>query len=279
VRRRASAARRSAGFALLIVLWGLVLLSLIAGQLGAAGRSEAKIARNLLANAQAEAAADAAVFEAAFRLIDHSPAHWDADGLTRRLAVGDSRVWVTVQDDAGKLNPNAATVEQLTALLGAIGAPGDRARAIAQAIVDWRGGRGAAPPDALAAQYRAAGLAYRPPGEPFTRLDEIALVVGVTPTLFTRLAPYLSIAQRGAPDASRADPLIARILAPAAGGAGGASAPRASTPNAVNVVTIVARAETPDDGAFTRRATLQLGRGPALARGYAVIAWEAVATE
>jgi general secretion pathway protein K len=264
------------GFALIIVLWGLVLLSLIVGEIGAASRSEAKIARNLLANAQAEAAADAAVFEAAFRLADRSPAGWVADGGTRRLTVGDTRVAVTLEDDSGKVNPNAATPDLLAQLLAAVGAPGG-GRAIAQAIVDWRGGDGAAPPDAVAAAYRAAGLAYLPPGAPFARIDEVALVLGMTPDLFARLAPHLSIAQRGTPDPSHADPVVARLLAAQPGAASSAGKP--ASPYTVRVVTIIARAEAPGNALFTRSAVLQLGIGPALPRGYAIIAWDAPASE
>jgi general secretion pathway protein K len=265
------ARRHDAGFALVIVLWGLVLLSLIIAQVGAAGRSEATIARNLLANAQTEAAADAAVYEAAFRLVDRSPRGWIADGGTRQLLLTDARVWLTLQDDAGKLNPNAATQEQLAALLAAVGAPGDRARALARAMVDWRGGQGAEAPELSAAAYRAAGLPYLPPGRPFARLDEVGLVVGMTPELFERLAPHLSLAQRGMPDLSVAD----RVVALALGALPGAVRRQTAAPYGVHAVTVIARAEGPGGAAFTRIAVLQLGIGPALPLGYAVIDWQA----
>jgi Tfp pilus assembly protein PilX len=47
------------GFALLIVLWALVLLTLVFTQLVSAGRGEAELTANLRAGATAEAAADA----------------------------------------------------------------------------------------------------------------------------------------------------------------------------------------------------------------------------
>jgi general secretion pathway protein K len=261
--------QHDAGFALVLVLWTLVLLALIGSQIGVAGRTEAAIARNLLASAQAEAAADAAVYEAVFRLIDHSAAGWIADGRTRLLDMGDARASVTVQDDAGKLNPNAATPEALVALLGAIGAPGGAARAITDAIVEWRGSQDGTP-DASAAAYRAAGLPYRPPAAPFVRTDEVGLVLGMTPELYSRAAPYLSVAQRGITDLSVADPVVVRAM----GGRTEAASRASASPYTVKVITVIARVEGARGGTFTRIAVLQVGTGPALPKGYAVIAWD-----
>ena len=55
------AAARSRGFALLIVLWTLVLIAFVVAQVTAAGRTEIRIAGNLAANAAAQAAADGAI--------------------------------------------------------------------------------------------------------------------------------------------------------------------------------------------------------------------------
>lgn len=71
------------GFALLIVLWALVLAALIAAQVTALGRRETLIAANLRTADVAAAAADGAVEEAVFRLMRHE-AGWDPDG-TRTL--------------------------------------------------------------------------------------------------------------------------------------------------------------------------------------------------
>ncbi len=53
--------RRSGGFALLIVLWTLVLVAFLVLHLTASGRTEIRIADNLVANAVAGAAADGAI--------------------------------------------------------------------------------------------------------------------------------------------------------------------------------------------------------------------------
>ena len=60
---------RNEGFALIIVLWTLVLISFMA-HVTASGRTEIRIPNNLAANAVALAAADGAIYEAMFNLAD-----------------------------------------------------------------------------------------------------------------------------------------------------------------------------------------------------------------
>src|SRR5205085_12552338 len=72
---------RSRGFALLIVLWMLVLLAFVVAQMTAAGRTEGRIAGNLAANSRSQAAADGAIYEAIFHVSDARPEqHWQVDG-------------------------------------------------------------------------------------------------------------------------------------------------------------------------------------------------------
>ena len=52
--------RRSGGFALLIVLWTLVLIAFIVARMTASGRTEIRIAGNLVADAVTAAAGDGA---------------------------------------------------------------------------------------------------------------------------------------------------------------------------------------------------------------------------
>jgi len=49
------------GFALIIVLWTLVLISFVFAQIAASGRTEIRVASNLVADGVASAAADGAI--------------------------------------------------------------------------------------------------------------------------------------------------------------------------------------------------------------------------
>ncbi len=65
--------RRDGGFALIVVLWTLVLIAFIVAHLTANGRTEIRIASNLVANSAAMAAADGAIFAAIYNLSDPHP--------------------------------------------------------------------------------------------------------------------------------------------------------------------------------------------------------------
>jgi type II secretory pathway component PulK len=95
------AAARSRGFALLIVLWTLVLIAFVVAQVTAAGRTEIRIAGNLAANAAAQAAADGAIYEAIFHLADPRPEQrWALDGSEHALRIGQSRITLRLEDEA-----------------------------------------------------------------------------------------------------------------------------------------------------------------------------------
>ena len=220
---------------LLIVLWALVLAALIAAQVTALGRRETLIAANLRTADVAAAAADGAVEEAVFRLMRHE-AGWDPDGTPHSLAIGQARVVVTITDESGKLNINTAPLDQIVAVLVSVGVPDDQAPSLAAAITAWRGdGIGGDMRGALIQSYRGAGLDYAPPFQPFETPDELRLVLGMTPDLYARLAPRISI-YSGATQ---------------------------------GIVTIDARATDVRGGSFARHAVVRLS-GP---DGYSLLSW------
>jgi general secretion pathway protein K len=263
---RRGAARTSRGFALLIVLWAMVLAALIGSELTALGRRETKIAANLRAAATVEAAADGAVNEAIFRLLRNEQG-WSADGKPHRLAIGQVAVDVAIRDERGKIDLNGAPAPLLAALLAALGLGNSAAQDLAAAIVAWHGGAPMNVTEIVAwqARYRAAGLGYEPPFKPFETVDELALVLGVTPDLFARLEPHVTVFGAGGVDPNAADPIVLAALRAVAGSA----APPVLAAGGGSVVTIDAYASGPDRGAFVRRALVRLGG----ADGYSIYGW------
>jgi general secretion pathway protein K len=249
--------QREAGFALLIVLWSLVLLALILTQLLSAGRSEVQLASNLRDSAEMEAVADGAIQDAAFHLLAGGAQHWSTRGR-HSLHIGRGSAEIGIEDTADKINPNAASPVLLRSLAVLCGAQADAASRLAQAIVAWRDADGATADPAAA--YRAAGLNYAPPGLPFETLDELGLVVGMTPALLNCMQPHLSLYQANAPGPNTADALVARALATAAlqgdTTAGGQSDGENLGPQ---TVVITATAALPQGGRFVRRATMRFG--------------------
>ena len=203
------------GFALLIVLWSLVLLSLLATGITAAGRSQLQLAGNLRRSAAAEAAADGGIYAAAFHASDTSPRAWLPDGSAHTMRIGGYELDVRIRDESAFLNPNTAPPELFAALLIAIGAEPTQATAIAQSVVDWRA-PGAREP--VIQRYRSAGLSAAPTGQPFRSIDELGLVIGMTPQLLAQLRPHLSIFTEGPVQAARADTIIQSALRSLGGG-------------------------------------------------------------
>ena len=60
--------------------------------------------------------------------------------------------------------------------------------------LDWREpGEGKRLNGAKAREYDAAGILYGPRGAPFESIEELQLVLGITPELYARLAPSLTV--------------------------------------------------------------------------------------
>ena len=268
--------RRRAGFALLIVLWTLVLISFLVLHLTASGRTEIRIADNLVDNAVATAAADGAISQAIFNLSDPRPdQRWPLDGTPHLLTIGHSRVAVRLEDEAARVNPNLASPALMEALLRAVGSDPDNARRLAAAIADWVGSAPSPrPQEALFGDYRAAGLNYGPPGAPFETMDELGRVLGMAPELLARLRPHLTLYGPGEPTSAGSDPVVAAALAATIPKLAQVSSPVGPPPGDLLTARIVAVALGPGSAHVTRTAIVRIGS--ALPQGYLVLAWDGV---
>jgi len=254
------------GFALLIVLWTLVLLSVLFTQLVVAGRNEARLDGSLRNAASVQAQADGAVYAALFHVLDASRTHWPADGQVHVLRLGNAEARVTLRDLGGRVNPNRASAPLLAAVLHGLGADATQADAVAQAIVDWRS------PDAQgefkAPRYRDAGLPYVPAQSAFQSIDELGLVIGMTPDLLHALAPHLSLFNPDDPDPRLADPVVRQALRDIGIAEGPARV--AVLPHAVTITAAVAGT----DARFIREADARLDTDPA-APPFTILSWDA----
>lgn len=197
--------RRRRGLALVGVLWVLVLLSLIALNISATSRLELKLAANLVEAAQRRHANDAAVNFALWSLLQPGTAGWLGDGSRRSLSLEDYQIDVSLQDEHGKIDLNEGNPQLLQGLFLSVGLPQEVAVALADAILDWRDS------DELrrlhgaeAEEYRAAGL-VEPGNRLFENLEELRLVLGMTPALYEQVAPLLTLYSRQA----QVNPLVA----------------------------------------------------------------------
>lgn len=269
---RSPAARRSAGFALLIVLWTLVLIAFLVLHLTASGRTEIRIANNLQSNAVAAAAADGAISAAIFSLSAPQPdQRWPVNGPAHQLTIGNCQVVVRLENEGARINPSLASPALMEALLRAVGSPPDSARSVAEAIADWVGSSQAPKtPDVLKAEYQAAGLDYAPPGGPFESIDELSRVLGVTPALYVALRPHLTLFGPPQPDPAGGDPVVAAAIAQTPQLGQPATPAGAASPDTL-IVRIIADAKGLGNAQVTRVAVVRVS--PSLPQGYAVLAW------
>ena len=171
----AAACRRSGGFALIIVLWTLVLIAFIVAHVTASGRTEIRIAGNLVAQTRLpKRRLTARYTPAIFNLLDPSPEQrWPLDGTLHELTIGSSRVMVQLEDEAGRINPSTASPALLEALLRVTGSDPESARRLAAAIGEWvgsaRGRRGRN--DAVPADLSRGGARLRAAGRSRSKLS------------------------------------------------------------------------------------------------------------
>ncbi len=187
--------RHERGLALVVVLWGIAALSLIAGAMLASAVNSARIGHNAWSQLKVQTAADTGVQAAILSLFDPDPAHGLAlDGRAQKIASAEGTVIVSIQDEAGRIDLNFAGRALLRDYFRSAGMDADAAEALADRVIDWRSPKGARSLNgASAGDYDKAGYAWRPRGAPFQSVDELSLVMGMTPDLFRRLAPGLTV--------------------------------------------------------------------------------------
>jgi general secretion pathway protein K len=194
--RRCSRARGQRGIALILALWLTVMLTVIASGFAFSMRSEALAARNMISLAQARAAANGAIERTVFELSRPStPDTWKRDGVTHAWKEGDIAITASATDEAAKIDLNTANEVLLRNFFSTVGgADPDVAAQITDAIQDWRDPDDLKRPNgAEEADYRAAGLTYKPANAPFETVTELARVMGVTPAIYARVADSLTV--------------------------------------------------------------------------------------
>jgi len=182
---------RDRGFALLLVLWTMSLLALLATQVTADGRSEIRLSSALTGQAQLQEAADAAITETIWHLVS-GPAPWGPEIGRAQLAENGIDVDVTVIDERGKLDFNAASADLSAAFFAELGADRRSAHDLADRITEWRTGQ--LPQDDTGRVVQLSPPAtppqWAPPGRDFQRLEELRLIPGMTDSLYRAVLPH-----------------------------------------------------------------------------------------
>lgn len=182
------------GFALVLVLWALLLLASLAAGLLVEARSTRAGAATGAALLQARFLADGAINRAIVALLDPGdPLRLPLDGSPHLIRLFGRDVTLAVQSEKGKVDLNAAPPGLLAALFRAHGVGGDAADQLAANVVAWR----TYGPDATVADavqpYLDAGRSYAPRLAPFRSVGELRLVLGMTDALQAAVAPAVTV--------------------------------------------------------------------------------------
>jgi len=177
------------------VIWGLGLLSYIAVSLLWSGNVSYQLARNVSEAAQVEATFEATINRAVLGLLDgRYDRRWRVDGVAQEFSFGGAKVRVAIQDELGRIDLNHADGSVLIGLFQSVGLDSFAASRLVDKILDWRDSSGLKRLNGATAQdYRAAGSAYGPRNGPFQSVDELKLVMNMTPELFRRVEPALTV--------------------------------------------------------------------------------------
>ena len=206
---------RQRGVALLLVLWACTLLAILLGGYAALARTEALQARYQFAGTQAHYAAEAGLMRAVYGLQDpRVRQRWIGDGRPYTFVYDRASVVVRATDEDGKVDLNSAAPEVLAGLFRAAGLRPREADELADRVVDWRSPPGlSGEVDSRRAAYVAAGRDYGPRNGPFVTVEELQLVLGMTPALYRQIAPVLTIwSGRPTPNPNTAPPLALQAI-------------------------------------------------------------------
>lgn len=269
-RLRAPWRRGKRGFALLLVLWGLILLGLIAASFLRETRVGTTLARNVIENAKAEALAEAGVRRAILGLLDTDPATaWRADGRPYRFELGDGTVQIQIQDEGGKIDLNRAPPAMLATLFQETGSDPEAARRLADAILDYADrDNDRRPAGAEDDDYASAGLKNGAKDAPFERKEELLNVLDMNRAIYEAIAPDVTIhSGQSEVNLSTAPDLVLRTIPNLTirerdqiiSARSERVPPQLSQ---VDVVTVLADARTRGGGRFVREAVLRRSGEP-----------------
>jgi general secretion pathway protein K len=207
--------RHDHGFALIIVIWGLGLISLLALTVITTGRYRVLATHNVIETAKAEALAEAGVnllrleLRAALANGSIGTLRFATNGEPMLCTMPQGALAVlTVADEGGKADLNTASPQLMSALLRGFGARAEEASHIAAAIAEFSRPGNDASAETVARAYAADLRAYGPKRAPFETVLELDQVIGISPELFRVLVPYVTVH-------SHATGVDARVAAPA----------------------------------------------------------------
>jgi general secretion pathway protein K len=208
------------GYALLLVIWAIGIISLLALSFLGSVRYRVMAAANILESARAEALAEAGVNLAKIDLVFASgnvgALRFRPGGPMFFCSMPEQGVaGILVEDEGGKVDLNAAPPKLIARMLNGFGATPDQAEKLAAAIADFGStATNAVLEDVERREYANAGRPYGPKKALFETALELDQVIGMPHEMFRRLLPYVTVhSRRPGIDPEAASPVLLAALA------------------------------------------------------------------
>ena len=212
--------RSQRGWALISVLWTTAMLGMMAAATQDLTVTSVRTERRALARAHLENDLDAAVARAILALDDaRTGERWRVDSYPYPFTYDGIPMTITIQDEDGKFDLNEVDDDTLEPLFESVGLDAKTAAVITDRIVEWRTEPTSDDAHTLHggtdADYAAAGYPWRPRHGDFQSVAEVNLVLGMTPALYAKIRPALTVYSRNdSPDEDVASPVVLNALYP-----------------------------------------------------------------
>lgn len=183
------------GFALVLVLWVLSLLTIMAGSFALSMRREAAIVTGGRSNAQAMAVAESGLAVAELMLMNPDQRQrWRTDGSIYQIDYALDKVRIRLLSETGKVDLNSADQTLLQGLMAYAPVEDKLQAKLAGAILDWRDEDDLIHIEgAEKKEYKDAGLSYQPRNKPFQSVEELQLVLGIDEQVFKWLENRVTV--------------------------------------------------------------------------------------
>ncbi|MEW8029258.1 MAG: PilX N-terminal domain-containing pilus assembly protein [Candidatus Thiodiazotropha sp.] len=186
---------RQDGFALVLVLWLVALLTIVAASFTTHSKVETRLTGNAVDALHSRLLAESGVNRAILELVVSDPAQrWNTNGQIYQLGTDQNRVNISIRNSSGLLDLNKAARDQLVNLFALITKDIQDREVLADRLTDWRDSddlrhlNGAEDAD-----YRSAGNPYTTAGRDLVSIDELAYVLGFDAAKVERLRPYVTL--------------------------------------------------------------------------------------
>jgi general secretion pathway protein K len=188
----ATATYSERGFVIVAVLWILMALSALAVIFSLYLSGSARALSVSDTALQAEALVSASLELTTYQLLLQDDDTRPSQG-SFHFRMDDADVVVAFKSETARIDLNYAPKDLLANLFAGLGANQAAAQEDADRIIGWRTRPAPNAVNDEEALYGAAGLDYSPRQSLFTHVNELALVVGLTPALVDRALPFVTV--------------------------------------------------------------------------------------